>query len=750
MVQGALAAYWAFRNKGKALAVAEAIQSGYPAIVFKTSDVWADRLVVLVVPVIAALLSVIYKFGITVKEADNPWSGYIRTGLMDYYMDQRKVTLETCQDQYAACKSRNLDPTYGIITIAPDLEDYSFLDGVQFGKAVSPSAYRLDVGDVPSVSNTFRASIRGGIFYNQIFIRSSIDCGRNGDNPWDPPSCPAGSNIIGPDRLPSPILDVRNVTLCDRSEASQIRGVVTFANSSLDVSCLFNMTVSLRDVAAEADQLVWKVRPLGGGETPIGDDNLRTVIPKLAFFIPRSFPNSVSKPNENLTCFRNRVCKQQSRAFAVELGSYLIQQMDGWTYQFLQWNKNPLPPGSPPEEYILPIPGRLRLSYPAPWYQVMGPDPKQLNLTVQDGAVMIVGANAKAKLVRATYVAVEPWLLLFCGLVVLQVIAAALKVKYQCHPLEPVAGLTWALRKLDPDVAKEVHGMRLAEFLEFTENLELTKDGYGATGVSIRKREDRFEEKKGMAMKAEHPMTNGNGNSSGTIPRDEIHSSDSDMVSPVSARTLPNPNHTNHPSVPPGADALLSREPSSERRRTPMREQKKRSTTLFMASTLAFEPRAFVRRLTKTRGSPTSSKKRSGESTDHPTLGRSEQDGGLSSFPAVLTNAHRDPKVISYLYDPAAAVSSPVSNRAFPMGTLGTRSSSKGSTAGPLPPLTHDVPEWKVDDMEEEEGWNAGLAAPAPRDSTATLQDAGDQVAGSRSALARDTDAGGPFLTSSK
>ncbi|KAI8850169.1 hypothetical protein BC829DRAFT_442409 [Chytridium lagenaria] len=123
MVQGAIAAAWLFRKKGIPLPFSEAIQFGHPALIFHTSAGWIDKATVLMIPILCALLSVIYKFEITAREASQPWKGPVRTKILWH--------------------QQGLVP-YGL-----------------------------------------RTSVRCGISYTQFYIQSNIDCGRNASSPWD-------------------------------------------------------------------------------------------------------------------------------------------------------------------------------------------------------------------------------------------------------------------------------------------------------------------------------------------------------------------------------------------------------------------------------------------------------------------------------------------------------------------------------------------------------------------------------------
>ncbi|KAI8850167.1 hypothetical protein BC829DRAFT_390000 [Chytridium lagenaria] len=75
-------------------------------------------------------------------------------------------------------------------------------------------------------------------------------------------------------------------------------------------------------------------------------------------------------------------------------------------------------------------------------------------------------------------------MLAFISLLLIQIIAAKFKIRYQCHPLESVGGLVWTLRKVDPGVARDVQGLKLSELLDYSSRLKLErKSGDGSTVI---------------------------------------------------------------------------------------------------------------------------------------------------------------------------------------------------------------------------------------------------------------------------
>ncbi|KAI8850166.1 hypothetical protein BC829DRAFT_432087 [Chytridium lagenaria] len=481
MVQGAIAASWSFRKKGMALPVSEAIQDANPLLIFQTTTSLTDKAMVLLVPIFCGLLSVVYKFGITVRETTEPWDGLVRTGLLRQFMDQRNIVLNGCNDQYSACKSKSLDELYGVKAHVPDLDDYSFMDGVQVGKRISSTAYRLEAGDVPSINAAFRSKVRGGIAYKQVFIKTIVDCGRKAANPWTL-DC---TSVIGPERLPirgnGTDSDLQDFRICSPYQNSQLRGLMTFYQDSLDLSCLFNASVVLRDVIATTFDFSWKVTAVGP-EKPIGDNVLWANRIGLIYWGPRGL-SSIIDTNAGIACYGGgSVCKGRTDAFDLEIASRLSQQMAEWIFWFLHSNKDPMPED---EELLIPFPGRKLLNYPSPWFEVVGPTSK-LNMTSMQGSHLIAGANASASILRNTYVNAEYWLFCFAALTLVQIAAAGVKIYYQCHPLESVGGLVWTLRKVAPEVAHDVHGLRLSELLQYSTSLQLERNDAGA--ASIKKR----------------------------------------------------------------------------------------------------------------------------------------------------------------------------------------------------------------------------------------------------------------------
>ncbi|KAI8850168.1 hypothetical protein BC829DRAFT_390002, partial [Chytridium lagenaria] len=330
MVQGAIAAVWSFRKKGMPLPVCEAIQDANPMLIFMTSTSATDKAMILFIPLMVVMLNITYKFGITVAETTEPWDGIMRTNLMGQFgLDRRRVAFENCTEEYAYCKQKHLDEIYGVKLFVPDLDDYTFMDGVQRGgrSNSSATAYELDVGDVPSVYGAFKLRMRAPMVYTQVFMQSRMDCGRTSANPWTLEDC---LWVTGPDQVPardgSTDMDVQDFRVCAPYVNSTIQGVVTFFEDTLDLSCKFNISVSLRKVSATRDVDTWKVKPLEP-EVPIGSDVLWANRVGFLYWSPRSLSSYIDK-NAGTACYaQGSVCNgknQKTLNYELEIASRVI------------------------------------------------------------------------------------------------------------------------------------------------------------------------------------------------------------------------------------------------------------------------------------------------------------------------------------------------------------------------------------------------------------------------------------------
>ncbi|KAJ3118956.1 hypothetical protein HDU96_005193 [Phlyctochytrium bullatum] len=477
MMQGALAAAWAFRKgKGISLATAEAIQGAYPGLVFKTSSGLLEKTTVLLIPVFSIIVQFMYKFGITVDSSTVEWNGIINTKLLRAYMDSRGFAFPGCSD--GPCTSKYVDEVYGLRVVNPDLVDWK-MDGVEKGRSVSTTAYELNVGDVPCVHLDFRRSLADGVTYSQLFLKSSMDCGRTATNPWTL-DCPETMGIFKQDSLPN----VANFTVCSNYPSSTIKGVLTFdhANKSLsfDLSCRYEIAVYRRNITIVPDGFKWMIKQPTGKEEPLGGEKMWQNRFSWLHHVPATLSQRVDFSSGKPCYSWSATCKGVENVQLL-MASALIRDLDEWAYQFVQGSKDPMPPEALPS---LPVPDRVYLSNMGEWFNIIGPN-QDMNTTLKaSNLTSTAGAYASAKLVETRYVKAQPWLALFLLLFIALIICAVIKVIYQSHPLEPVAGMLWTLRKVSPDVAKKVHGMKLAEAIEYTATLRL-ESATGGAGVTI-------------------------------------------------------------------------------------------------------------------------------------------------------------------------------------------------------------------------------------------------------------------------
>ncbi|KAJ3101902.1 hypothetical protein HDU96_009838 [Phlyctochytrium bullatum] len=457
MAQGALASGWAFRSRSKlALAVAEAIQIGVPSLIFNTREDLIDKGIIMVIPLVAGLLNAVYKFGITIGRRISYWRGIIRTVYVDQPLDLRPVIVwGGCNGTYDPCKQQKLLSRIGAVNAYPDLDDFAFTQGVDFGRATTNTSYTLKSGDVPSMDFAVRGRILWGVRFTQLYMESMMDCSRSPADPWPDTICDVPNRTVVGNST-----EVSRFTVCNPVQQSQIRGVVTFFPQSLNVSCLYNISVFTREIAATPINATWDISVLSP-PVPIGNDVLTPTRIGMKYFSPLRLSQAIKRDTQ-FPCF-GAVCKDNSKDFVSGVSANAIFMLTNHVYWFLHSNKDP---EIAEEEPLVPFTGRVLLSgnTTTSWLPVWTATGLQ-NLTAAPGAWALVGATADMAIVDGTFVQIEYWVLAFGLLVVLQIVTAAVKIWNHTHPLEAVGGFVWTLRKVDPDIAKDFWGVGLAELL---------------------------------------------------------------------------------------------------------------------------------------------------------------------------------------------------------------------------------------------------------------------------------------------
>ncbi|KAJ3107397.1 hypothetical protein HDU97_004279 [Phlyctochytrium planicorne] len=471
MVQGALAAMWAYKKVGIPLAVSEAIQSGHPAIIFNTATSFSDHAIILAVPTLCIVLSAVYKFGITVESNMYTLNTTVRTTLLSQPLDSRPVVTPNCSGRVEPCKAKWLMERWGWKISAADLKDFSYAPGVVFGGAKENSAaYQLIVGDVPSIDFSLKRLAVGGVSYTQVFINATMDCiPAYGEPSWNLDCMDTLFNSsIPPNSVEGEAVDF---TICQDFTESRYKAILTFRNS-FRISCKYENQVMLRNVTAYPAESNWRIEERSK-PWPIGSDILYPNRHGMKYFMPRNFAKMITRIGDK-TCIQDNVCTtgDVDNDVALSVASFTNYKMTEWVYWFLHSDRDD---EEKLEEPFVPFQGRVLLETPNSWREVAGPN-GFLNVSAGENSRALVGATALITMQENSYVLVTAWTLFFLLLIPVYTFAAVVKNKYQSHPYESVGGMIWTLRKVEPAVALRTHKMRIAELLDFFGVLRLEKN----------------------------------------------------------------------------------------------------------------------------------------------------------------------------------------------------------------------------------------------------------------------------------
>ncbi|KAJ3115001.1 hypothetical protein HDU96_001352 [Phlyctochytrium bullatum] len=479
MTQGAIAAFWAFRPRPLSLLTAEAIQTGSNPLLFKSATSLVDRVAALAVPIFCIALSFVYKFGITVRT--DSWSGVLTTSLLDMrpILFAQNVVVQGCEDY--ECVQGLIDSERRWRLLDPNLEDFSFFEGVDYGNySFSDTVYLLGVGDVPALPPEFRKQAARGIAFTQLFFRTFVDCSRPASQPWETdPSFNCTQRTFLDISAPS----IGNFSICDRAlNQSRFLAAITFpAGTSLNASCRIDIKVSARDVNAVPGGISnWNVFPTGK-EAPLPENLWRSRL-WAAEYIPLFFdelivPFDVSAPvTTNATiprngtaaptkfCFDQRDCCTDDINFvplftsrAASLATRLLflglhNPFESRTY---------IPPPIPNRPYL--VPGSQFLG-------VLGRRNTSLVYLRNNGTAaspITPGVYATASMADTARVVVLAWVIVFAILPAARVAAACAKVVAGSHPEEPVGGLLWTVRNQ--------HGVSVARAVEAVAGMTLRR-----------------------------------------------------------------------------------------------------------------------------------------------------------------------------------------------------------------------------------------------------------------------------------
>ncbi|KAJ3180116.1 hypothetical protein HK101_009980 [Irineochytrium annulatum] len=480
MAQGALAATWVFGKHKSAIPVAEAIQFGNPALLINSRGASPfDVGIVVMLPLLAVLFNVIYKFGIVVGDNASPWTGLIRTIYLNTGMDTTTVMTATCQNIQDLCKPAIFQPKFSFQAGTPSLSDFSYAPGVEFGKQTgSGLGYRLIGGDVPSIDDVFKRNV-GGMSYKQVYLNTTVDCSHSSSSPPWITSCPGGVHGLSWN-----VSDISNLTYCP-PVSNVVNVSMAFQDEgSLGLSCLLTSAVWLRDVVATPFRKSWSIKP-SSILTPLNASTLvGSQVEHVNWFVKDTL--DLFHKNGANVCFGSEVtgCRNQSSSFVAEVAAALAVSFSSNIYWFLHNHPDDpeyIPPPGIPADHKEPLPGRLQLKGDGtdPWVEVWGPE-GVVNLTATPNTnilaanyTSIPGAYAGTMLIRNQYVAVRSWLLVLLVLPLMELVMAFIKFMYRSHAYEPICGFVWTIRKVNAEVAADANGLGLRQVLAYARNLKL-------------------------------------------------------------------------------------------------------------------------------------------------------------------------------------------------------------------------------------------------------------------------------------
>ncbi|KAJ3180118.1 hypothetical protein HK101_009982 [Irineochytrium annulatum] len=493
MAQGALAATWAFRKHKSSLPVAEAIQFGNPALLINSAGVSPfDIGVVVMLPVLAVLFNVIYKFGITVENNTSPWTGLIRTVYLAQDMDTRSVMTDGCRGVVDRCKVDILQTNFSFANDNPaSLTGYS-APGIVYGHETDDKhGYTLVGGDVPQIDEAFKANVVG-MAYKQVLVNTTVDCSNSVDPSPRITSCPffGGLTTNGTEL-------VTNVTYCPPISNVLNMSLTFTTNTSLPTlfSCLLTSSVWLRDVVATPDLDSWAVTQSSASLSPLNASTLAATQHELMSAMVSTTTDEVHT-DPPINCFgpQGLMCPGQTPHIESAVASVLAVDFTVNIFKYLHNHvetSDTIAVGDSRE----PLPGRLLFKGDGrdPWVEVLGPV-GVVNFTATPNYTSIVAANAGTRLVKNQYVTLRPWLLALLLLPLVELIMALVKFMYRAHPFEPVCGFVWTIRKVNAKVATDANGLSLRQVLAYARNLKLDwkDDDEGPLALSLARSRKSF------------------------------------------------------------------------------------------------------------------------------------------------------------------------------------------------------------------------------------------------------------------
>ncbi|KAJ3104469.1 hypothetical protein HDU97_009254 [Phlyctochytrium planicorne] len=446
MVQGAIASAWNWRPRGKRtagwwekrkrhqalmdqkhtvapLVVAEGIQTGRPGNIFGVGATLNEFLLVMAVPIMATAVTATYKFGIGVGVTDKDISTVISTSFLSVSADHGALQIDPCSPDDEMCSVGKIQPRFGVLVNHLDYLDYSWAPGVDFGYNVSKSAFRMVVGDVPSISDEVRATILGGVRYQQETMDIVVDCGRDLTNPYPNPCSTA-----------TPFRNIDSLSACSTS-ASTISGVINFTPNSLGLSCQYNLTLFMRSVNAKPEGSSWVSKAIDNDRTLPGllnPDFWNIILPDFSSQVGNGMGNSIDIGSPVGPCFWG--CRKVLKSFQIGVATKMANMMTQQLFGRSRFGMN----------QVAPLPGVCGLKFQQT-VRMLCPSGEIVVRGMNQNTILNIGTYAVLNVSENEYAYVNFWVVCFLLLPFVEMMAALVKWRYACHPKDAICGVLWSL-----------------------------------------------------------------------------------------------------------------------------------------------------------------------------------------------------------------------------------------------------------------------------------------------------------------
>ncbi|KAJ3208354.1 hypothetical protein HDU67_006795 [Dinochytrium kinnereticum] len=452
MVQGAVAAAWTWRSRGRRggswwerrrkkkdpsgrllpLIVGESIQTGRPAIILGKGGSFQDLAMSLVVPMAVCVVAAMYKFGVGIGVNKSVINSAIMTIFLSRGLDKIPALVKGCNMSDNICNWNYLQQRYGLVPTSMDPVDYTWASGVEFGQNITNTSYHLIAGDVPAIDENTRRLVLGGINFMQHMINITVNCAGNAGSGW----------TSGCNDTPNATASISYFSGCYRGRG--FSGVLTFFPYSLNLSCTFNMTSYFRDVNADPFGSKWRVRHrnigIPGGFEPLSEETWVNVTEPWKKAVARDVEKSIDETGIGLCLYG---CSRLNQTFKYSVAARLSVTMAEHLFYTSHVS-------SVVEQ---PLPGTV-LSSRDNWVEMYTPGGR-IQVAAMGSKLSMFGSYAELNVQQNDYVVVSFWILTFAVLPLVEIIAAMIKWRYACHPMDPICGVLWTISNLQKNEVTE-------------------------------------------------------------------------------------------------------------------------------------------------------------------------------------------------------------------------------------------------------------------------------------------------------